>query len=353
MMNHNARKKSRVEHCVNPPSGDRLKILVCKPRLARQTIRLNRFIGCEPLEMEYLYSALQHHDVQLLDGIVDRRDPVRLAKKYGPQIVLFTSFITTISSVLKIAAQLKALPHPPLTFVGGPHAEVMPEHFYSQYIDGVFFANQLEALNRVIVSIQQNESYHNIPGGAFQIQGQFRRNPSLPLDPASLPQPKHILIRRFPKRYKIIHYKPCAAIKTSFGCPDKCTFCFCTEMHGGTFAVRPIEDVVDEIETIPVKNIIILDDNFLINRKRLLKFCDLIEKRALHKEFIAVGNARFAAQNADIMRRLRQVGVTALMIGFEFVTDELLESVDKKSTIAENNATIEICRELDIDLFAL
>ena len=48
--------------------GKRLKILVCKPRLAIQTIRLNRFIRCEPLELEYLYTVLQHHDVYLLDA---------------------------------------------------------------------------------------------------------------------------------------------------------------------------------------------------------------------------------------------------------------------------------------------
>jgi len=62
-------------------NNNRLKILVCKPRLAIQTIRLNRFIRCEPLELEYLYTVLQHHDIYLLDGIVDRRDPVCLASK--------------------------------------------------------------------------------------------------------------------------------------------------------------------------------------------------------------------------------------------------------------------------------
>ena len=106
-----------------------LRILVCKPRLAIQTIKLNRFIRCEPLEMEYLYTVLQDHDIYLLDGIVDRRDPVRMASKLKSQIVLFTSFITNISTVLKTAAQLKALDDPPLIFVGGPHAEVVQRIF--------------------------------------------------------------------------------------------------------------------------------------------------------------------------------------------------------------------------------
>ncbi len=333
--------------------NDRLRILVCKPRLSIQTIRLNRFIRCEPLEMEYLYTVLQSHDIYLLDGIVDRRNPVRLASKLKSQVVLFTSFITNISTVLKTAACLKALANPPLIFVGGPHAEVVPSHFFSKDIDGVFFANQLEGIVSVIDRIQQKKPYQDVPGGAFPIDGEFVSNPSPPLDPLKLPKPRHFLLENFPERYKIIYYKPCAAIKTSFGCTGNCTFCFCTKMHGGTYGTRPIKDVVDEIEEISVRNIIILDDDFLIGKKRLLEFCDLIKNRKLKKEFIAIGNSRFIAQNKDVMSRLRQAGVSAMMVGFEFVTDEELNIFNKNAHVSDNNRTIEICQELDIDLFAL
>ncbi len=251
-----------TNHTDSEIKTDRLRILVCKPQLAIQTIKLNQFIRCEPLELEYLYTVLQDHDIYLLDGMVDSRDPVRLASRLKSQIVLFTSLITTVSQVLKTAARLKALADPPLIFVGGPDAEVVPEHFFNKAIDGVFFANQLEGIVRVIERIQQNRSYSDVPGGAFPVNGKFVLNPSPPVDPAKLPRVKHFLLERFPRRYKIIYYKPCAAIKTAYGCTDHCTFCFCAEMHGGVYGARPIKDVIDEIEEIPVKNILILDDNF-------------------------------------------------------------------------------------------
>lgn len=332
---------------------NRLKILVCKPRLAIQTIKFNRFIRCEPLELEYLYTVLQNHDIYLLDGIVDRRNPVRLASRLRSQIVLFTSLITNVSDVLNTAARLKNLPDPPRIFVGGPHAEVVPEDFFDKNIDGVFFANQLEGIVSVLDRILQNKSYSDVPGGAFPVNGRFVCNPSPPLDPAKLPQAKHFLLEQFPNRYKIIHYKPCAAIKTSFGCTGRCTFCFCTEMHGGTYGARPIKDVINEIEEIAVKNIFILDDNFLFSRKRLLEFCELIKERRLKKEFIAIGNADFVAQNPDVMSKLREAGVKALMVGFEFVTDRELNAINKDASIIDNNRTLEICQDLDIDLFAL
>jgi len=342
-----------INHTDSEIKTDRLRILVCKPRLAIQTIKLNWFIRCEPLELEYLYTVLPGHDIYLLDGIVDSRDPVRLASRLKSQVVLFTSLITTVSQVLKTAARLKALADPPLIFVGGPDAEVVPGHFFNKAIDGVFFANQLEGIVRVIERIQQNRPYSDVPGGAFPINGKFVLNPSPPVDPAKLPRVKHFLLERFPRQYKIIYYKSCAAIKTAYGCTDHCTFCFCAEMHGGVYGARPIKDVVDEIEEIPVKNILILDDNFFVGRKRMLEFCELIKNRKLNKEFIVIGNARFIAQNPDVMAKLREAGVTAVMVGFEFVSDDELNAVNKNATVSDNNRTIEICQQLDIDLFAL
>jgi len=110
---------------------------------------------------------------------------------------------------------------------------------------------------------------------------------------------------------------------------------------------------VDEIEEISVQNILILDDNFFSAGKRLLEFCELIEKRKIKKEFIAIGNARFIVQNPDIMAKLRIAGIKAVMVGFEYVSDSELAAIDKDSSVDDNNRTIEICRELDIDLFAL
>src|SRR3989339_774840 len=99
-----------------PGDKKQLNILVCKPRLAIQTIRMNRFIRCEPLELEYLSTVLGNHNLTLLDGIVDRRNPLKIAKQIKAQIVLFTSLITTVSDVLKTAEKLKQLDQPPLIF---------------------------------------------------------------------------------------------------------------------------------------------------------------------------------------------------------------------------------------------
>ncbi len=124
-------------------------------------------------------------------------------------------------------------------------------------------------------------------------------------------------------------------------------------MNGGKYAARSMKQVAEEIEGIPVKNIWILDDNFLSSRTRVKEFCGEIGKRGIRKEFIAYGTAHFVAQNPDMMQLLRQAGLTGLLVGFEFVTDEELAAVHKQATVLDNDHTIAICGDLDIELFAL
>jgi radical SAM superfamily enzyme YgiQ (UPF0313 family) len=338
----------------SPPSpGTRLSILAWKPGPERQTIRMDRVITCEPLELEYLYTIFEAEEVTLLDGMTDRRDPVRLARKLRPQVVLVTSFITNVHTVLAVARRLKRLPSPPLVFVGGPHPEVVPEHFFDPAVDGVFFADQLAQVREAIQRWRAGLSFTDLPGAAFQVDGRFVRNPGPPLDPASLPLPRRVALAAAPERYRYLYLDRCASVKTAFGCHERCTFCFCTEQQGGRYAPRPIPQVVDEIAALPVENVFVLDDNFLSSRARVLEFCQRLDERGVRKRFVIYGGADFVARHPDVMERLRDVGVVGLIVGFEFATDPELIAVNKRARLEDNDRTVEICKKLGIELFAL
>ncbi|RPI02051.1 MAG: radical SAM protein [Calditrichaeota bacterium] len=338
----------------NTSVNNRLRILICKPKPAPQIIRMERMVYSEPLELEYLHTVLyKTDDVYLLDGMTDRRNQIRFERKIRPHIVLFTVYITNINSVLKMAMRLKKLPNPPLIFEGGVHAEVVPEHFSTENIDGVFYANQLNAVESVVNRIRCNVPFRDVPGVLFPKHRSHSHSVDDPAMVEKLPIPLRILLHQSKIKYRYMYYHPCASIKTAFGCPNQCTFCFCRKMNMGRYQTRRIIHVVDEIEGIPVDNILILDDNFFTSKRRVLDFCREIQKRKIEKQFIAYGNANFVAQHPDVMEILRRAGLTALMVGFEFVTDRELQSVNKSSRLADNDATLQICKSLDIELFAL
>ena len=78
------------------------------------------------------------------------------------------------------------------------------------------------------------------------------------------PIPERPLLRKYKNKYNLFYFNDCASIKTSFGCPEKCTFCFCRKMNQEEYGRRPLASVLQEIESIPNKNVFIVDDNFLL-----------------------------------------------------------------------------------------
>lgn len=333
---------------------EKLKIFIYRPKPARQTIWTEWLFKTEPLELEYLYTVLKDYaDITLIDGQVKNYNLLKLIPRQHPDVILITSLITNMSTVLKMAKQIKNLDDPPLIFVGGPHAEVVPEHFFTPHIDGVFFNNQLEAIQKVIKCILQGKSFFDVLGTAFLVEGKFIVNKPEKVDYENYPIPERPLLKKFKGEYNILYFRDCATLKTSFGCPEKCTFCFCRKMNLMKYSLRPLDLVIKEIETIQNENIFIVDDNFLLSPKRLKEFCKEINKRNIHKKFIVYSTARFITQHPELMEELKNSGLSAVIVGIEFITNDALMAVNKGSLAAENEESIEICRKLDIEYIGL
>ncbi|MFH1469657.1 MAG: radical SAM protein [Pseudomonadota bacterium] len=336
-----------------------LRVLAVRPAPAPQTLRMDRAMGCEPLELEYLYTVLTDpargpvHEVTLLDDMVERGDPVAVARRIEAQVVLFTAHITNVPTVLGWATRLKALPEPPWIFVGGVHAEVVPEHLYDEHVDGVLFADALEGIARLLGRMARGEPWDDLPGCAFPAPEGWRKNPGPFLDPAALPVPKRPLLERHPDRYRMLYLPRCASVKTAFGCPAACTFCFCARMHGGGYGPRPVDAVADEIAALPVDSVFLVDDNLLTTPERAFALAEALQVRAARKRMVGYGTADFVARHPAALEALRDAGLEALIVGFEFVTDAALAEVRKRATAADNLAAIATCRRLDVELIAL
>lgn len=332
----------------------KLKIIIYRPKPARQTIWANWLFKCEPLEVEYLYTVLKDYaDIVLFDGQVKNYNLIREVVRLRPNILLLTSLITNVNTVLPLAAEIKKLNHPPLIFIGGPHAEVLPQHFFTPDIDGVFFSNQLVSIEKAVQSIKAGVPYHDIDGAAFPINGVFRINKVQKVDYSVFPIPERPILNKYKKHYNLFYFDNCASLKTSFGCPEKCTFCYCRKMNLEEYGRRPLDSVIREIESIPTKNIFIVDDNFLLSPSLLSAFCDEIKRKNIRKNYIVYGTARFIAKHPELMKDLRNAGLKAVLVGMEFITDNALSAVHKGSVLADNEDCIKVCQALDIELIGL
>ena len=312
-----------------------MKILLVRPNTPKQSINLQSFMICEPLELEYVASTLtQHrHEVDLVDMLLEKQPLEYFLGLKDYDMVCLTAYITTVGVVKDYAKIIKTKSPKTVTCVGGVHAEVVPKDFVDENIDYILWANGVKTV-LAIANSYPNIDVQAIPG--IYLSG--REKP--PLINGDLPFPDRKITQKYRDRYNYIYHDKCATIKTSYGCPHKCKFCFCTQICG--YSAREIESVLDEIEQIEEKNIFIVDDNFLVSRQRILEFVAGLEKRNIQKHYIAFGRADFIANNEDLIILLHDHGFDAFFVGIESFKNSELSDYTKKSSVETNIKAVDI-----------
>ena len=135
-------------------------------------------------------------------------------------------------------------------------------------------------------------------------------------------------------------HRPHALVKASFSCPFRCAFCYCTMMNGGVYTQRPLSDVLADIEALEAERIWLVDDDFLLNRERVVEFCDLVLKRGVRKQFMAYARADFPAEHPDLLPLLYRAGFRDILVGLEAADDATLDAYHKETGRAVNEAAI-------------
>lgn len=137
-----------------------------------------------------------------------------------------------------------------------------------------------------------------------------------------------------------------APILTARGCPYSCNFCF----QPMSYAKRPLDDVFDEmqwlIERYGVTAFYIEDDLFMLDRKRVMAFCDGIHTRNIRTKFTATG--RFNIVDPQLLDTLKDAGCVTLFYGGESADDTILENMKKKITVEQMRQGISLTREAGI-----
>lgn len=312
-----------------------MKILLVRPNAPKESINLQSFMICEPLELEYVASALlqEGHEVDLVDMLLEKKPLAYFLGKKNYEMVCFTAYITCVGIVKDYARVVKKHNKSIITCVGGVHAEVVSTDFVDENVDYILWANGVQTLV-AIANAYPNHAQTDFPG----VYADGKRKPENAN--GDLPFPDRTITAKYRRHYNYIYHDHCATIKTSFGCPYKCKFCFCTQIC--EYSARRLESVFDEIEQIEENNIFIVDDNFLVSRERVLAFVRGLEERKIKKHYIAFGRADFIAENEDLIILLHENGFDAFFVGIESFRNSELEDFVKRSNVETNIKAIEI-----------
>jgi radical SAM superfamily enzyme YgiQ (UPF0313 family) len=115
-------------------------------------------------------------------------------------------------------------------------------------------------------------------------------------------------------------------VETSRGCPHDCEFCSIGRTLGRQYRVRPVQEVIAEIESIDSPYIFFVDDALGLNRNAAKKlFTEMIPLRRL---WLGQGTVSLA-EDLELLRLMRRSGCMGLLIGFESVQKVTQNEVKK------------------------
>jgi anaerobic magnesium-protoporphyrin IX monomethyl ester cyclase len=274
----------------------------------------------------YLSAVLKQagHEVTVIDLVQNQEIPPIEADYVGitattPQFPRAVEILNTIKNRYPFQKVI----------IGGPHASANPEEC-ARYFDMVCVGEGED----FVKDIERARSPH-----AAASYGKLE-------DLDSIPFPDREAID-MSKYHYFIDEKRTTSILTSRGCPYNCAFC-CKEPWGRGIRYRSALNVIEEIDILANKyeGLMLYDDEFFLNSNR---DTDIIERlgqkgmvwRCFSRSDIILkkeGLIKFASQN----------GLKEILIGCESGSNDILQNINKGTTVAMNKEAIKLLKSMGV-----
>ncbi len=320
--------------------------------------------GSFPLGLGYISSILLDMgcSVDILDININQFTRSQVVKKIkelkGYDLIGITGMVTIYGYIKWLTGIIKeSLPGIPLV-VGGTVASAMPELFLQKTrADIVCIGEGEETVKELIAAIHEKRNLESVKGIYFKRGERIIKNPHRELinNLDSIPFPAWHLFQT--KKYIKHHYiVNCPSNSMNLiagrGCPYSCTFCY--RNFGRTVRYRSVENIIEEIKTLKEKYKIthfeFQDELFTLNDKRVVEFCDRVLKEKLKITWRCLGRANLA--NYEILKLMKETGCHWLGYGIESGSQRMLDSMNKKITVAEAKKAIRLTRKAGINVSA-
>lgn len=317
-----------------------------------QTSSKYKFIGvvAPPLGIAYMAAVLEKNgiNVSIIDASAlemtweDLEAELQIA---SPDVVAITALTPTIGQALKSAQITRKTCSDAVIVMGGYHPTFnYQEVLENDSVDVVVRGEGEYTMLDLVKTLENGGDLEEVKGIAFKDTVTPVRPPITDLD--SLPFPARHLLPM--DHYKLFNMKTSmSTMITTRGCPMQCSFCASAALHGSKLRLRSPKNVVDEMEHLVkehnVKTIAFMDDTFTLRRKRVLEICEEIRKRDL--DVLWGCTARVDTLSEDVIRKMREAGCIAMFMGVESADQQVLDEVNKNTSIARIRSAFELSKK--------
>jgi radical SAM superfamily enzyme YgiQ (UPF0313 family) len=301
----------------------------------------------EPLGLELVAATVPDHDIRILDMRVDGRLRETLSE-FNPDLVAVTALTTEVYAARDVLTAVKQHSPDIFTVVGGHHASLLPEDFFLPQVDAVAAGEGELVFPALVAAVAKDRKLAGVANLIWRdADGRFVHNPLNrdKLDMDLLPLPRRDLTAAYRPEYFFLFDKPDTSIATGRGCPYRCNFCSVWEFYHGMTNQMSARRVLKELDGITTEHVTFVDDNFLMNNRRENEIADLVRSEGVKLRFSMECRTDSIARHPELLKKWVDVGLYAVLLGLEGVSDKTLKSVNKNNTSATNEQAVKILHD--------
>lgn len=196
-----------------------------------------------------------------------------------------------------------------------------------------------ETMCELASTLNSGEFYGQVPGIIFRNNDTLERS-SCRLEIADINNLTYMDFDGFAYSEWLATTDFSGIVHSARSCPFKCTFCF--KSTGNKYRQRSLDSVFDEIdyqiEKYNIKSIMISDELFATNDKRIYDFCARIKPYN-----ISWGSSLRVGQiEPDLLRLMKNSGCRGIGTGLESGHPEILKSMQKRMTVEQLEKALDI-----------
>jgi radical SAM superfamily enzyme YgiQ (UPF0313 family) len=309
-----------------------------------------------PIGLAYLASIILQegaevaiHDLNISNESLDNSISKILAE--NPDLIGISSSTPAVPKTLEIAEKIKKINSKIKIIVGGPHASILYQELLdSPWIDFCARGEGENIMREIVRCFKNKKPLAKILGISYKRNKKIISNSDMPLieNLDSLPFPAWYLFDL--KKYKnfVSNEKLSLPIVTSRGCPFNCTFCY-KGIFGKRWRFRSPKNIIEELKYIikkfHIEEFSIADDNFTLNPKRAIEFCEHIIKNKIKIKWRCTNGIRADLASHKLFNTMKMAGCYLVAFGVETGDEEILKKINKGETINQIKNAFKIAKE--------
>jgi radical SAM superfamily enzyme YgiQ (UPF0313 family) len=338
-----------------------MKILLINPPNCGRSIpeerygitSLKQIFRGEPLALEVLAGNLREHDVRILDLKVDPNGLQRELNEFTPDLVALTAMTCEAQTVLRLAREVKQSLAVTVV-VGGVHASADPDFFNREEIDWIVVGLGKQSFFELVQSLEKKNQTHPVPGVARTNPGgsiRYQPRKFSAVDLVEQQEPRYDLVEQYRPHYILQTLGlQLGFVASAAGCPYDCSFCCISSLTGKRYLTATVATVIRDIEQLKTPVIRLVDANTFGNPKHAMALADAIETAGIKKQFLADVRADTVVRHPEMMQRWKEIGLRAVVIGFEEIDDSALNSMNKENSAKTNLKAIDILHRIGLTI---